>query len=111
MVFAHQILQDHLRWTTRKEAEPFAREANLLTRETILQREVIIDTEDIDKMGTFLGGLYYASGRNKRNLLASELLENGYGKILHFSAERSTTYDELLSSEVPKSARLNMEKF
>ena len=67
-----------------REAEPFAREANLLTRETILQREVIIDTEDIDKMGTFLGGLYYASGRNKRNLLASELLENGYGKILMY---------------------------
>ena len=94
-----------------REAEPFAREANLLTRETILQREVIIDTEDIDKMGTFLGGLYYASGRNKRNLLASELLENGYGKILHFSAERSTTYDELLSSEeIAKSARLNIWK-
>lgn len=94
-----------------RDAEPFSREANLLTREKVLQREVIIDTEDIDKMGTFLGGLYYAFGRNKRNLLASELLENGYGKILHFSAERSSTYDELLSSEeIAKSTRLNVWK-
>ena len=94
-----------------REAQPFSREADLLTRETILNREVVIDTEDIDKMGAFLGALYYKTGKNKRNLLAAELLENGYGKILHFSAERSSTYDELLSSEaIAKDARLNVWK-
>ena len=94
-----------------REAHPFSREADLLTRETILNREVVIDTEDIDKMGAFLGALYYQKGKNKRNLLAAEILENGYGKILHFSAERSSTYDELLSSEaIAKDARLNVWK-
>ena len=62
-------------------------------------------------MGAFLGALYYKTGKNKRKLLAAELLENGYGKILHFSAERSSTYDELLSSEaIAKDARLNVWK-
>ena len=35
---------------------------------TILNREVVIDTEDIDKMGAFLGALYYKTGRTSERL-------------------------------------------
>ena len=95
-----------------RPSEPFAREADMLTRENILQREVEIDAEDIDKMGTILGGLYYRknpSPRAPRVLLAQELLENGYAKMLRFSAERSSTFYELEEAEqTARAAKLNV---
>jgi staphylococcal nuclease domain-containing protein 1 len=93
-----------------REGEPFAREAEFLTRETLMQREVEIDAEDIDKMGTILGALYYTKGKT-RSLLAAELLEQGYGKMLRFSAERSSTFHELdAAEESARAARLNVWK-
>ncbi|KAK6482501.1 nuclease domain-containing protein 1-like isoform X1 [Huso huso] len=85
-----------------QDAEPFSDEACLFTKELVLQREVEVEVESMDKAGNFIGWLHI-DGLN----LSVALVEHALSKV-HFTAERSSYYKTLLSAEEP--ARLKKEK-
>uniref|UniRef100_W5NER7 Staphylococcal nuclease domain-containing protein n=1 Tax=Lepisosteus oculatus TaxID=7918 RepID=W5NER7_LEPOC len=85
-----------------QEAEPFSDEATLFTKELVLQREVEVEVESMDKAGNFIGWLHI-DGVN----LSVALVEHALSKV-HFTAERSSYYKTLLSAE--DSARQKKEK-
>uniref|UniRef100_A0A667ZXG1 Staphylococcal nuclease domain-containing protein n=1 Tax=Myripristis murdjan TaxID=586833 RepID=A0A667ZXG1_9TELE len=74
-------------------AEPFSDEAMLFTKELVLQREVEVEVESMDKAGNFIGWLHI-EGVN----LSVALVENALSKV-HFTAERSSYYKTLVSAE------------
>ncbi|XP_062373743.1 staphylococcal nuclease domain-containing protein 1 [Sardina pilchardus] len=83
-------------------AEPFSEEAMLFTKELVLQREVEVEVESMDKAGNFIGWLHIDGGN-----LSVALVENALSKV-HFTAERSSYYKTLVSAEEP--ARERREK-
>ncbi|KAK7130135.1 hypothetical protein R3I94_009025 [Phoxinus phoxinus] len=83
-------------------AEPYSDEAMLFTKELVLQREVEVEVESMDKAGNFIGWLHI-EGVN----LSVALVENALSKV-HFTAERSSYYKSLISVEEP--ARQRKEK-
>ncbi|MBN3282814.1 SND1 protein, partial [Polyodon spathula] len=85
-----------------QDAEPFSNEACLFTKELVLQREVEVEVESMDKAGNFIGWLHI-DGLN----LSVALVEHALSKV-HFTAERSSYYKTLLSAE--EAARLKKEK-
>lgn len=76
-----------------QEGEPFSEEAMLFTKELVLQREVEVEVENMDKAGNFIGWLHI-EGVN----LSVALVEHSLSKV-HFTAERSAYYKTLLSAE------------
>lgn len=80
-------------------AEPFSDEAMRFTKELVLQREVEVEVESMDKAGNFIGWLHI-DGLN----LSVALVENALSKV-HFTAERSNYYKTLVSAEEPARQR------
>ncbi|WKX96677.1 hypothetical protein Q1695_012816 [Nippostrongylus brasiliensis] len=80
-------------------SEPFADEAAAFTRRMVLQHEVEIEVEGLDKMGNFIGYLFVTpeAGGKPQNL-SELLLEQGLA-TLHFTAERSGHYNQLVAAE------------
>ncbi|CAH2275383.1 staphylococcal nuclease domain-containing 1 [Pelobates cultripes] len=76
-----------------QEGEPFSDEAMSYTKELVLQREVEVEVEAMDKAGNFIGWLH-VDGIN----LSVSLVEHALSKV-HFTAERSNYYKTLLSAE------------
>nr|XP_020770548.1 staphylococcal nuclease domain-containing protein 1 [Odocoileus virginianus texanus] len=85
-----------------QEGEPFSEEATLFTKELVLQREVEVEVESMDKAGNFIGWLHI-DGAN----LSILLVEHALSKV-HFTAERSAYYKSLLSAE--EAAKQKKEK-
>ncbi|XP_053409481.1 staphylococcal nuclease domain-containing protein 1 [Nycticebus coucang] len=85
-----------------QEGEPFSEEAMLFTKELVLQREVEVEVESMDKAGNFIGWLHI-DGTN----LSVLLVEHALSKV-HFTAERSSYYKSLLSAE--ETAKQKKEK-
>ncbi|XP_006146927.1 staphylococcal nuclease domain-containing protein 1 [Tupaia chinensis] len=85
-----------------QEGEPFSEEAMLFTKELVLQREVEVEVESMDKAGNFIGWLHM-DGAN----LSVLLVEHALSKV-HFTAERSSYYKSLLSAE--ETAKQKKEK-
>ncbi|XP_037368669.2 staphylococcal nuclease domain-containing protein 1 [Talpa occidentalis] len=85
-----------------QEGEPFSEEATLFTKELVLQREVEVEVESMDKAGNFIGWLHI-EGAN----LSVLLVEHALSKV-HFTAERSSYYKSLLSAE--EAAKQKKEK-
>ncbi|XP_027695975.1 staphylococcal nuclease domain-containing protein 1 [Vombatus ursinus] len=85
-----------------QEREPFSEEATLFTKELVLQREVEVEVESMDKAGNFIGWLHI-DGAN----LSVSLVEHALSKV-HFTAERSSYYKSLLSAE--EAAKQKKEK-
>ncbi|XP_060573863.1 staphylococcal nuclease domain-containing protein 1-like [Ruditapes philippinarum] len=84
-------------------AEPFGEEATMYTKEMCLQREVEIKVETTDKGGNFIGWLF-VDGVN----LSLSLVEQGLAKV-HFTAERSVFYPQMLKAEeAAKAQKLNI---
>ncbi|KAL0963016.1 hypothetical protein UPYG_G00348450 [Umbra pygmaea] len=83
-------------------AEPFSDEAMAFTKDLVLQREVEVEVESMDKAGNFIGWLHI-EGVN----LSVALVENALSKV-HFTAERSSYFKTLLGGE--EAARLRKEK-
>ncbi|XP_063164900.1 staphylococcal nuclease domain-containing protein 1 [Candoia aspera] len=75
------------------EGEPFSEEAMLFTKELVLQREVDVEVESMDKAGNFIGWLHI-DGVN----LSVALVEQGLSKV-HFTAERSNYCKPLMVAE------------
>ncbi|KAG9147424.1 hypothetical protein Leryth_025039 [Lithospermum erythrorhizon] len=63
--------------------EPFSDEAIALMRRKIMQRDVEIEVETVDRTGTFLGSLW-----ESRTNMATPLLEAGLAKFQAFGADR-----------------------
>lgn len=73
--------------------EPFGQEALLFTKELIMQREVEVEVESVDKGGNFIGWLYI-EGKN----LSLALVEEGLSKVIP-QAERSSHGRALFAAE------------
>uniref|UniRef100_A0A673HXE2 Staphylococcal nuclease domain-containing protein n=1 Tax=Sinocyclocheilus rhinocerous TaxID=307959 RepID=A0A673HXE2_9TELE len=67
-------------------AEPYSEEATIFTKELVLQREVEVEVESMDKAGNFIGWLHI-EGVN----LSVALVDNALSKV-HFTAERIGTF-------------------
>ncbi|XP_030639372.1 staphylococcal nuclease domain-containing protein 1 isoform X3 [Chanos chanos] len=72
-------------------AEPFSEEAMLFTKELVLQREVEVEVESMDKAGNFIGWLHI-EGVN----LSVALVESALSKV-HFTAERKCVLNRIWS--------------
>lgn len=88
--------------------EPFAQEAANFTRRLILQHEVQIQVEGLDKMGNFIGYLFVPNPQGKAQNLSEVLLEQGLA-TLHFTAEKSSYYTTMQAAEQrAKAAKRNI---
>jgi len=73
--------------------DPFGDEAHAFTKDLVLQREVDVEVESMDKGGNFIGWLY-VDGMG----LSTALVEEGLAKV-HFTAERGNHYKSLVQAE------------
>jgi len=73
--------------------EPFGDECTMHVKEMILQREVEIEVENIDKAGNFIGYLF-CEGVN----LSVHLVSEGYASM-HFTADRSNFCNQIKNAE------------
>jgi staphylococcal nuclease domain-containing protein 1 len=84
-------------------ADEFGEEALTFTKDLVMQREVEVEVEAMDKGGNFIGWLF-VDGLN----LSVALVEEGLAKV-HFTAERSSHYKVLLQAETnAKEKKLNI---
>ncbi|XP_057970333.1 ribonuclease TUDOR 1-like [Malania oleifera] len=66
-------------------ADPFGREAKYFTETRVLNRDVRIVLEGVDKFSNLIGSVYYPDGELAKDL-ALELVENGLAKFVEWSA-------------------------
>ncbi|KAL5174137.1 Ribonuclease TUDOR 1 [Glycine soja] len=66
-------------------ADPFAHEAKFFTEIRVLNRDVRIVLEGVDKYNNLIGSVYYPDGDSAKDL-ALELMENGFAKYVEWSA-------------------------
>ncbi|TKY60512.1 Staphylococcal nuclease domain-containing protein 1 [Spatholobus suberectus] len=66
-------------------ADPFAPEAKFFTEMRVLNRDVRIVLEGVDKFSNLIGSVYYPDGDSAKDL-ALELVENGFAKYVEWSA-------------------------
>jgi len=69
-----------------------------LVKSSLQQRDVQVEVDSVDDRGTFMGSLFAKIDGKKRNL-SLYLVEQGYGRLLRYSAERSPYADELFANE------------
>jgi len=82
-----------------REAEPMSEEAHTYSRLNLMQRQVTIEIEDMDKGGTALGALFAPLDESKEPTnVGVALLSKGYAKIMGYSAERSPYRQQLESA-------------
>ncbi|KAI0236877.1 Staphylococcal nuclease domain-containing protein 1 [Lamellibrachia satsuma] len=87
----------------QQQSEAYGDDALSFTKEMVLQREVEVEVEGMDKGGNFIGWMY-VDGVN----LSVALVGNGLSKV-HFTAERSSHYRTLCASEeAAKEKKLNL---
>ncbi|KAL9313935.1 hypothetical protein ACSQ67_019387 [Phaseolus vulgaris] len=70
---------------TEASADPFAHDAKFFTEMRVLNRDVRIVLEGVDKFSNLIGSVYYPDGESAKDL-ALELVENGYAKYVEWSA-------------------------
>lgn len=75
------------------EGDPHGDEALSFTKDLCLQREVEVQVEAIDKAGNFIGWLFVDNTN-----LSVALVEAGLSQV-HFTAERSSYYPQLIQAE------------
>lgn len=73
-----------------KPAEPLSGEAFTYSRHNLMQRDVVIEVEDMDKGGTALGAMFVTDPVSGDLInVGVYLLSKGLARIMSFSAERS----------------------
>ncbi|KAI9288325.1 hypothetical protein BC943DRAFT_316272 [Umbelopsis sp. AD052] len=77
-----------------EKSEPFAEEGANFVSNKVLQRDVDIEVENVDKTGGFIGSLF-VNGEN----LSVSLLQAGYAYIHEYSANESNYANQLFSGE------------
>ncbi|VBB29209.1 unnamed protein product [Acanthocheilonema viteae] len=89
------------------ENEPYAEEAAKFTRSKIMQREVEIEVEGMDKSGSFVGYMFVQTEQGLCNM-STALVENGLASV-HFTAEKGAYYSQLcVAEEKAKKAKLGI---
>jgi staphylococcal nuclease domain-containing protein 1 len=92
------------------ENEPFSEEALAFTKQNLLQHDVSIEVESMDKAGGFIGNLFVRNEKGGQSNFAELLVEQGLATV-HFSADKSKYYNQLTGAEErAKKARLNLWK-
>ncbi|CAH1757498.1 4726_t:CDS:10 [Entrophospora sp. SA101] len=87
------------------KSDPFAQEALDFATKKVLQRDVEIDVENIDKVGSFLGTLWF----NKNDNFSVNLLEEGLATVHEYSADQSRHSQSLYNAEkIAKQAKKNI---
>ncbi|KAF5186290.1 Ribonuclease [Thalictrum thalictroides] len=71
--------------STEVSPDPFGREAKHFTEIRVLNRDVRIVLEGVDKFSNLVGSVYYPEGDSAKDL-ALELVQNGVAKYLDWSA-------------------------
>ncbi|XP_050363710.1 ribonuclease TUDOR 1-like [Argentina anserina] len=66
-------------------AEPYALESKFLTEACVLNKDVHIILQGVDKFSNLIGSVYYLEQESEKNL-GLELVENGYAKYVEWSA-------------------------
>ncbi|KAE9587364.1 hypothetical protein Lal_00004854 [Lupinus albus] len=66
-------------------ADPFAHDAKFFTELRLLNRDVCIVLEGVDKFNNLIGSVYYPDGESAKDL-ALELVENGLARYVEWSA-------------------------
>lgn len=66
-------------------ADPFGADAKFFTEMRVLNRDVRIVLEGVDKFSNLIGSVYYPDGESAKDL-ALELVENGFAKYVEWSA-------------------------
>lgn len=79
-------------------SEPMGPEALQYMRETVLQQEVEVECEEVDRNGTVLGPLYLGKGGARKNI-GAELLKRGLGRAVWPVVERVRDSEELVAAE------------
>lgn len=79
-------------------AEPFGEESKLFTKRSVMQRNVTVEIEDMDRGGNAFGVLYVGAKEEKNNF-GCILLAEGLAWVDAFSAERTSTGAQLLRAE------------
>lgn len=94
---------------TNASEEPFGSEAAAFTKKLVLQRDVEIEIEGVDKLGNFIGHLFVSrEGGGLSHNLAELLLEQGLAE-LHVSAEKFVYFKSMSAAEKrAKDARRNL---
>jgi len=77
----------------RIQADPFGEEAALWVKEQVLQREVEIEVESMDKAGNFIGYLF-----SDNTNLSVALVQEGFANM-HFTADRSAYGNMIKNAE------------
>ncbi|PAV92346.1 hypothetical protein WR25_15357 [Diploscapter pachys] len=91
------------------QAEPYSDEATAFSRKAVLQREVELEMEALDKTGNFIGYMFVPQTEGGRPQNLSELLLTEGLASLHFTAERSSHYTALSNAEAKaRNARKNI---
>jgi len=75
------------------KAEPFGDEANSHVKEMLLQREVEIEVESMDKAGNFIGYLFVDNTN-----LSLHLVQEGFASM-HFTADKSAYGNQIRNAE------------
>ena len=74
-------------------ADPYGDESSLHVKEMVLQREVEIEVENIDKAGNFIGYLFVENTN-----LSLHLVQEGFASM-HFTADRSQYANQIKNAE------------
>ncbi|CAK9298605.1 unnamed protein product [Gordionus sp. m RMFG-2023] len=90
-------------------AEPFSQEATEFTREAILQKDVEIEVESMDRAGNVIGWLHYypsheSGPSSTRHNLSVDLVEASLADV-HFGADRTRYADRLREAQGRASAK------
>uniref|UniRef100_A0A7S2RCV2 Uncharacterized protein n=1 Tax=Mucochytrium quahogii TaxID=96639 RepID=A0A7S2RCV2_9STRA len=79
-------------------AQPFSSEALAYTRHMVLQREVIIEIESMDKGGTLIGQCFLKKGADRVNV-GIQLLRQGLAYVNDFSVRFTDCGEDLIEAE------------
>jgi len=93
-----QGARDSFKGRPATQAEPFSKESLFFVKSAILQKDVTIFIETMDKGGTALGQLRYKKGPTDSNL-AVDLVKMGFATINQFSAQYTPCGAELIAEE------------
>jgi len=86
------------------QPEPFSLEAQQYTENRLLNREVNIVLQGIDKLGNLFGSVQFAKGN-----IAVKLLEGGFARYISWSAALTGEVDKLRAAEqVAKTSRARL---
>ncbi|XP_019188827.1 PREDICTED: ribonuclease TUDOR 1 isoform X1 [Ipomoea nil] len=70
---------------TEVASDPYGREAKHFTEIRVLNRDVRVILEGVDKFSNLIGSVYYSDGESPKDL-GLELVENGFAKYVEWSA-------------------------